>query len=113
MQLLARGHLALRLVEEVFEEDHVALRLLRFRQLDRHQRNNAFTIRSNIVVADSDHAEVRQPFFGPHSRLTRNKRIRLRITRDLSKTFDLLLFKIRSTQLARRSRKPSKQLFYR
>jgi len=29
---------------EVLEEDHVALRLLRFRSLHWHQRNNAFTI---------------------------------------------------------------------
>jgi hypothetical protein len=91
----------------------VALRLLRFRRFHRHERGDAFASRSNIVIADTDNPEVRQPFVGLHSPLTRNKRIRLRITRDLSKTFDLLLFKIRSTQLARRSRKPSKQLFYR
>jgi hypothetical protein len=49
LQLFARGRFAPQLVEEVFEEDYVVLRLLRFHSLDRHQRSDAFVIRGKII----------------------------------------------------------------
>jgi hypothetical protein len=39
---------SLQLAREVFEEDHVVLRLLRFRRLRRHQRGDAFAVRCRI-----------------------------------------------------------------
>jgi len=69
----SRRHFPLELVGEVHEEDHVALRLLPFRRLRRHQRGDALAVRRKIVVAGKP--EVREPFVRPQSRLVREKRI--------------------------------------
>ena len=42
LQLLVDGNLASQFVGEVFEEDHLVLRLLSFRCVDGHQRGDAF-----------------------------------------------------------------------
>ena len=62
---------------EVLEEDHVALRLLRFRRLDRHQCGDAFAVRGKIVVTETYSPNIGQSSVGPNSRLIRYKRISL------------------------------------
>ena len=44
-------HFSLQLVDEVFEEDHVVLRLLRFRRIHRHQRRDALPIQGEIHIS--------------------------------------------------------------
>jgi len=44
MPLFPRRQFALQFVGEVQEEDHVVLRLLRFRRFRRHQRGDAFAV---------------------------------------------------------------------
>jgi hypothetical protein len=51
--LLASGYFSLQLVGEVFEEDHVALRLPRFRGRYRHERNDALAARRKIRQTSS------------------------------------------------------------
>jgi hypothetical protein len=47
---LPAGNLSPQFVEEVFEEDHVALRLLHFGQLGWHKYDDTFAVRGEIVV---------------------------------------------------------------
>jgi hypothetical protein len=44
------GAFRLQLVGEVFKADHSALRLLRFRWLDRHPCSDVFAIECNIMI---------------------------------------------------------------
>jgi hypothetical protein len=49
---MGRSQTKPQLVEEVLAEDHMVLRPLRFRRLDRHRRDDAFSVSSEIKVQD-------------------------------------------------------------
>ena len=61
MQLLAWWHFAPQLVEEVFEENNLALRLLRFGRLGRHEYDDTLAVRGEIVVRPVEAGIRRDP----------------------------------------------------
>jgi len=62
------------LVEEIFEKDHLALRLLRFRRIGGHEHSDTFAVRGQIIVRYA-RTYVRNPLRGPHLGTVRNERI--------------------------------------